>query len=48
MAILLNDHCVNGYISDEDYALQVEYARLFLQGKNDEVIERLSRKYAKG
>ncbi len=33
--------CV-GYISEEDYAKDVELTRLFYQGKNDRVIQRLS------
>ncbi|WP_211162831.1 excinuclease ABC subunit UvrC [Alteromonas ponticola] len=30
--------CVKGYVSDEDYQEQVSLARLFLQGKNQQVI----------
>ncbi|WP_424402808.1 excinuclease ABC subunit UvrC [Pasteurella sp. PK-2025] len=30
--------CVAGYVSDEDYAKQVEFARLFLQGKDQQVL----------
>ncbi|WP_158969512.1 excinuclease ABC subunit UvrC [Paraglaciecola sp. L3A3] len=33
--------CVEGYISDEDYNQQVELARLFLKGKNKQVIDSL-------
>ncbi|MDN4501375.1 excinuclease ABC subunit UvrC [Alteromonadaceae bacterium BrNp21-10] len=33
--------CVEGYISDEDYNQQVELARLFLKGKNAQVISQL-------
>ena len=33
--------CVKGYVSDEEYAEQVEWVRLFLKGKNKEVIEML-------
>lgn len=33
--------CVTGYVSDEDYAQQVNFARLFLQGKDQQVLEHL-------
>ncbi|MCW9709424.1 excinuclease ABC subunit UvrC [Avibacterium sp. 21-586] len=33
--------CVSGYISDEDYNQQVSFARLFLQGKDQQVLEHL-------
>ncbi len=33
--------CVSGYVSDEDYLQQVEFARLFLQGKDQQVLEHL-------
>lgn len=33
--------CVAGYVSDEDYQQQVEFARLFLQGKDNQVLEHL-------
>ncbi|MEO9944556.1 excinuclease ABC subunit UvrC [Paraglaciecola sp.] len=33
--------CVEGLVSDEDYAQQVQLARLFLKGKNKQVIESL-------
>ncbi len=33
--------CVPGYISDEDYNQQVNFARLFLQGKDQQVLEHL-------
>ncbi|VEG69948.1 UvrABC system protein C [[Pasteurella] aerogenes] len=33
--------CVAGYVSDEDYAQQVNFARLFLQGKDQQVLEHL-------
>ncbi|WP_101775967.1 excinuclease ABC subunit UvrC [Pasteurella oralis] len=33
--------CVAGYVSDEDYLQQVEFARLFLQGKDQQVLEHL-------
>ena len=33
--------CVEGLVSDEDYKAQTEYARLFLKGKNKEVIQSL-------
>lgn len=36
--------CVEGLISDEDYAQQVELARLFLKGKNKLVIDSLVKK----
>lgn len=36
--------CVKGLVSDEEYAQQVEYARLFLKGKNKLVIDSLVKK----
>lgn len=36
--------CVAGYVSDEDYHQQVEFARLFLQGKDNQVLDHLIRK----
>lgn len=33
--------CVSGYVSDEDYLQQVEFARLFLQGKDQQVLDHL-------
>ncbi|OOR99403.1 excinuclease ABC subunit C [Canicola haemoglobinophilus] len=33
--------CVSGYVTDQDYQAQVEYARLFLQGKDQQVLEHL-------
>ncbi|MGB2427784.1 MAG: excinuclease ABC subunit UvrC, partial [Alteromonas sp.] len=36
--------CVKGYVTDEEYAEQVEWVRLFLKGKNKEVIEKLVNK----
>ncbi|UEA17715.1 excinuclease ABC subunit UvrC [Pasteurella canis] len=33
--------CVFGYVSDEDYLQQVEFARLFLQGKDQQVLDHL-------
>ena len=36
--------CVEGYVSDEEYRQQVELAKLFLKGKNDEVIGTLVNK----
>ncbi|EMA8637208.1 excinuclease ABC subunit UvrC [Cronobacter malonaticus] len=33
--------CVEGLVSEEDYAQQVEYVRLFLAGKDDQVINQL-------
>ncbi|SUB24193.1 excinuclease ABC subunit UvrC [Avibacterium avium] len=33
--------CVAGYISDEDYNQQVNFARLFLQGKDQQVLDHL-------
>ncbi|WP_100657289.1 excinuclease ABC subunit UvrC [Alteromonas flava] len=36
--------CVEGYVSDEEYQEQVDWVRLFLKGKNKEVIERLVEK----
>ena len=34
-------HCVQGLVSDEEYLAQVELARLFLQGKDQQVINDL-------
>ena len=36
--------CVAGYVSDEEYSQQVEFARLFLQGKDNQVLEHLIQK----
>ncbi|MGQ0286004.1 excinuclease ABC subunit UvrC [Pasteurellaceae bacterium 22721_9_1] len=36
--------CVSGIVSDEDYEQQVEYARLFLQGKDQQVLDHLIKK----
>jgi len=33
--------CVEGLVSEEEYAQQVQYARLFLKGKNKQVIDSL-------
>ncbi|NBI39908.1 excinuclease ABC subunit UvrC [[Haemophilus] felis] len=33
--------CVAGYVSDEDYQQQVEFARLFLQGKDNQMLDHL-------
>ena len=33
--------CVNGFVSEQEYAEQVNWARLFLQGRNQEVIQAL-------
>ncbi|MBE2895555.1 excinuclease ABC subunit UvrC [Pasteurellaceae bacterium HPA106] len=33
--------CVKGYVSDEDYQQQVNYVRLFLQGRDSQIIEQL-------
>lgn len=33
--------CVKGYVSDEEYAQQVNYVRLFLSGDDTQVIDRL-------
>nr|WP_225622565.1 excinuclease ABC subunit UvrC [Musicola keenii] len=33
--------CVTGYVSDEEYQQQVDYVRLFLSGKDQQVLERL-------
>ncbi|MTD39280.1 excinuclease ABC subunit UvrC [Erwinia sp. CPCC 100877] len=33
--------CVAGLVSEEEYARQVEYVRLFLSGKDDQVLNRL-------
>ena len=33
--------CVKGYVSDEEYAQQVNYVRLFLSGDDSQVIEGL-------
>ena len=39
--------CVEGYVSDEEYQEQVNFARLFLKGKNQQVIGRLVEKMEK-
>ncbi|TYG33436.1 excinuclease ABC subunit UvrC [Lonepinella koalarum] len=39
--------CVSGLVTDEDYNTQVEYARLFLQGKDNQVIDHLISKMEK-
>ena len=39
--------CVNGYVSDEEYKEQVNFARLFLKGKNQQVIGSLVEKMEK-
>ncbi len=36
--------CVQDLVSDEDYAQQVDFARLFLQGKDDQVLTHLVNK----
>lgn len=36
--------CVAGYVTDADYNQQVEYARLFLQGKDQQVLDHLIKK----
>jgi len=36
--------CVAGYVSVEEYKQQVEFARLFLQGKDNQVLEHLIQK----
>lgn len=36
--------CVAGYVSDEDYNQQVDFARLFLQGKDQQVLDHLIKK----
>ncbi|ACS85252.1 excinuclease ABC subunit UvrC [Musicola paradisiaca] len=33
--------CVAGYVSDDEYQQQVDYVRLFLSGKDQQVLERL-------
>ncbi len=33
--------CVTGYVTDEEYAQQVNFARLFLQGKDQQVLDHL-------
>lgn len=33
--------CVAGYVTDEEYAQQVDFARLFLQGKDQQVLDHL-------
>ncbi len=33
--------CVEGLVSEEEYAQQVEYVRLFLSGKDDQVLTQL-------
>jgi excinuclease ABC subunit C len=39
--------CVDGYVSDEEYKEQVNFARLFLKGKNQQVIGSLVEKMEK-
>lgn len=39
--------CVKGYVSDEEYAEQVQWVRLFLKGKNQQVINSLVEKMEK-
>ncbi len=39
--------CVKGYVSDEEYKEQVNFARLFLKGKNQQVIGSLVEKMEK-
>ncbi|MDU8924520.1 excinuclease ABC subunit UvrC [Pasteurellaceae bacterium LIM206] len=39
--------CVAGYVSDEEYRQQVEFARLFLQGKDQQVLDHLIAKMEK-
>lgn len=39
--------CVAGFVSDEDYAEQVNFARLFLQGKDEQVRDYLIKKMDK-
>ncbi len=39
--------CVQGYVTDEDYAQQVHFARLFLQGKDEQVRAHLIEKMEK-
>lgn len=39
--------CVEGYVSDEEYKEQVNFARLFLKGKNQQVIGELVEKMEK-
>lgn len=36
--------CIAGYVSDEDYEQQVNFARLFLQGKDQQVLDHLVKK----
>lgn len=36
--------CVAGYVTDEEYNIQVDYARLFLQGKDQQLLEHLINK----
>lgn len=36
--------CVAGYVSDETYQQQVDFARLFLQGKDQQVLDHLIKK----
>lgn len=36
--------CVEGLVSDEEYSQQVQFARLFLKGKNKQVIDSLVKK----
>ena len=39
--------CVKGYVSDDEYAEQVQWVRLFLKGKNQQVINSLVEKMEK-
>lgn len=39
--------CVEGLVTDTDYSAQVEYARLFLQGKDQQVLDHLIGKMEK-
>ncbi|WP_075319903.1 excinuclease ABC subunit UvrC [Histophilus somni] len=36
--------CIDGLVSDEEYQQQVDFARLFLQGKDQQVLEHLIKK----
>ncbi|MBQ4797111.1 excinuclease ABC subunit C, partial [Pectobacterium versatile] len=36
--------CVSGLVSEEEYQQQVEYVRLFLSGKDQQVLTRLIRR----
>ncbi len=40
--------CVAGLVSEEEYAQQVEYVRLFLAGKDDQVLNPADRPYGEG